>query len=497
MNHTSVLAELGIAELEAGACWGKWVETSGREVVSINPTTEQPLGLVKAARRPTCQLVLAKALEAHLAWRTRPSPARTDLVRLLAGKLREKKSALAELIAHEVGKPRAEAQAEVQSMIDICDFAAGQGRQLYGLSMNSQRPRHRLFEQYQPLGVVAVITAFNFPMAVWAWNACLAAVCGDTVIWKPSEHAPLCSLAVQQLCNEVMQQADALGVFNLIIGGADVGEWLADNKRIPLVSFTGSTTVGRTVAARVAVRLGRSILELGGNNAVIVLPDADIELATRAITSGVIGTAGQRCTATRRVFAHTKVADELLAALREAHQQVVVGDPLDEGVQLGPLVSGRAVEAYRAALEMVTQQGGEILSGGRVVDRPGFFVEPTVVRAPGQASFPIAWEETFAPIVYVFESTDLAQAIAEQNAVSHGLSSSLFTDSLSAAEQFLCAAGSDCGIANVNTATSGVEVGAAFGGEKDSGEGREIGSDAWKAYMRRQTCTVNWSGELP
>jgi aldehyde dehydrogenase (NAD+) len=342
-----------------------------------------------------------------------------------------------------------------------------------------------------------LITAFNFPMAVWAWNAAIATVCGDVMLWKPSPHAALCALAVQQICNDVMADNDCQGVFNLVCGDAPVGEWLADDKRIPIVSFTGSIPVGRQVASRVAGRLGRTILELGGNNAITVLDDADLDLAMRAITFGAVGTAGQRCTSTRRVFAQSGIADKLGKALVKAYGTVKMGDPLEEGTLLGPLISQQGIDAYEAAIEMAKQQGGEVLCGGKVPDRKGYYVEPTVIRAPSQQSFPIAWEETFAPILYLFEVADVEEAIEAQNAVTQGLSSAIFTDSLSSAERFLSPHGSDCGIANVNIGTSGAEIGGAFGGEKDTGGGREAGSDAWKAYMRRQTCTVNWGGELP
>jgi L-aminoadipate-semialdehyde dehydrogenase len=492
-----LLSELGIAGLHAGACWGAWVETTGEEVGSINPANEQPIGSFRAARAPECHLVLAKAAERFIEWRARPAPQRGDVVRQLGDRLRAKKKELGELVSLEVGKIRSEGQGEVQEMIDICDFAVGLSRQLYGLTMASERPGHRMFEQWHPLGPVGVITAFNFPIAVWAWNAALAAVCGDVVLWKPSPVATLSAMAVQQICNEVMAENMCQGVFNLVAGGTGVGEWLTDNKRIPLVSFTGSIPVGRQVATRVAERLGRTILELGGNNGIIVLDDADLDLATRAITFGAVGTAGQRCTSTRRVFAQAGIASKLADRLCKAYATVKMGDPLHEGVLLGPLVSRTAVESFEAAIEMAKQQGGEVLAGGKVASRPGFYVEPTIIRAPSQQSFPIAWEETFAPILYLFEVADLEQALDDHNAVAQGLSSAIFTEGLRSADRFLSAAGSDCGIANVNIGTSGAEVGGAFGGEKDTGGGRESGSDSWKAYMRRQTCTVNWSGALP
>ncbi|MCC6522879.1 MAG: aldehyde dehydrogenase family protein [Polyangiaceae bacterium] len=497
MDKQSVLAKLGIETVTEGASHGSWLATTGPQIVSENPATGRPLGALAAARRPDGQLVLARALERFAEWRLRPAPRRAELVRRLGELLRRHQAALGELFSVEVGKIRSEGLAEVQEMIDICDFAVGLGRQLYGLTMPSERPRHRMFEQWHPLGPVGIITAFNFPGAVWAWNAALAAVCGDVCLWKPSPLAPLSAVAIQELCHQAMRAEDADGVFCLLVGDADVGKWMAEEARIPLVSFTGSIAVGRSVGTTVAARLGRSILELGGNNAVTVLADAPLDLAVRGITFGAVGTTGQRCTSTRRVFADRRVATALTERLVRAFASVRVGDPLEEGVLAGPLVSARAVERYEETLALVRQQGGEILVGGQRLDRPGHFVAPTLVRAPRQASFPIAWDETFAPIVYLFEVESLEQALTDQNAVTQGLSSAIFTDSLRAAERFLSATGSDCGIANVNLGTSGAEIGGAFGGEKDTGGGREAGSDAWKAYMRRQTCTVNWGDELP
>jgi aldehyde dehydrogenase (NAD+) len=492
-----LLRKLGIHDVRAGASWGKWVDTSGAEIESLNPATGKPIGSLVGARTPECQLVLAKAAERFLEWRLRPAPARGQVVRRVGEKFRERKELLGELISLEVGKIRSEGLGEVQEVIDICDFAVGLSRQLYGLTMASERARHRMIEQWHPLGPVGVITAFNFPMAVWAWNAAIAAVCGDVVLWKPSPLTPLASLAVQQICNEVMREHGCEGVFCMLAGEADVGGWIAESKRIPLVSFTGSIPVGRKVAAQVGARLGRTILELGGNNAIVVLDDADLDLATRAITFGAVGTAGQRCTTTRRVFAQRGILPRLADRLCAAYGTITVGDPLEAGVLLGPLVRRRSVEAFTEAVALARQLGGEILTGGHTLARPGFFVQPTIVRAPQQQSFPIAWEETFAPILYLFEVDDLPQAIEEHNAVTQGLSSAIFTESLRSAERFLSAEGSDCGIANVNIGTSGAEIGGAFGGEKDTGGGREAGSDAWKAYMRRQTCTVNFGGELP
>jgi aldehyde dehydrogenase (NAD+) len=382
-------------------------------------------------------------------------------------------------------------------MIDICDFAVGLSRQLHGLTIASERPRHRLMEQWHPLGAVGIVTAFNFPVAVWSWNAALAAVCGDVCVWKPSPLTPLCSAAIQALCDRVAREQGAEGVFSLVPGSADVGAWISDDARLPLVSFTGSTAVGRQVAARVASRLGRTILELGGNNGIIVLEDADLDLAVRAITFGAVGTAGQRCTSTRRLFVQRGVARTLVDKLVAAYGTIRIGDPLEPGVLMGPLITRAAVERFTAAVAAARAQGGEVRCGGRILDRPGNFVEPTIVLAPRHAHFPIATEETFAPILYIWEIADLDEAIQKHNSVSQGLSSAIFTDSMRSAERFLSASGSDCGIANVNAGTSGAEIGGAFGGEKDTGGGRESGSDAWKAYMRRQTSTVNWGRDLP
>jgi aldehyde dehydrogenase (NAD+) len=481
---TGILSQLGLASGEG-------------DLESIDPTTGKLLGRVRSAGRGGYQTALSRANDRFLEWRVRPAPRRGDLVRLLGERLRARRELLGELISLEVGKIRAEGVGEVQEMIDICDFAVGLSRQLHGLTIASERPRHRMLEQWHPLGPVGVITAFNFPMAVWAWNAALAAVCGDVVLWKPSPRTPLTAQAVHALCLEVMAEVDAAGVFELVQGGADLGVELADDRAVPLVSFTGSIAVGRQVATRVGARLGRTILELGGNNGIIVLDDADLDLAVRAIAFGAVGTAGQRCTSTRRVFAQRGVAGRLRERLLAAYRTVTIGDPLEEGVLMGPLCSRAAVERYLAALDQARAQGGEVIHGGKALPRDGFFVEPTLVVAPAQAGFPIAWEETFAPILYLFEVDDLEQAITAHNAVPQGLSSAIFTESMRAAERFLSPAGSDCGIANVNLGTSGAEIGGAIGGEKDTGGGRESGSDAWRAYMRRQTCTINWGGDLP
>jgi aldehyde dehydrogenase (NAD+) len=417
-------------------------------------------------------------------------------VRLLGEELRKHKADLGTLVSLENGKILAEGLGEVQEMIDIADFALGQSRMLYGLSMHSERPRHRMSEQWHPLGVVGIISAFNFPVAVWAWNALLGAICGNACVWKPSHKTPLSALAVQQVCNRVMKAAGLPAVFQIFIdGGTGLATRFVEDRRVALISFTGSTEVGRRVGERVAARLGKSLLELGGNNAVIVDETANLDLAVPSIVFGAVGTAGQRCTSTRRVLAHKAIAAELEKRLIHAYKQVRIGDPLEPGTLMGPLIDAKAVAGYQAAIAAAQAAGGELLCGGKAIKGEGNFVEPAIVRARNE--WPIVQTETFAPVLYLIQVDSLAAAIAAQNASAHGLSSAIFTDRLQSAEAFLSAAGSDCGIANVNLGTSGAEIGGAFGGEKDTGGGRESGSDAWKAYMRRQTNTVNWSRELP
>jgi aldehyde dehydrogenase (NAD+) len=483
----AILKELGAAALEGG----------GGELQSTDPATGQVLGHIRAVTRSDYDARVAGALQAFEQWRLRPAPKRGEVVRALGELLRANRHSLGELVSLESGKIRAEGLGEVQEMIDICDFAVGLSRQLHGLTIASERPQHRLLEQWHPLGAAGIVTAFNFPVAVWSWNAALAAVCGDVCLWKPSPLTPLCSIAVQALCDRVSAAHDARGVFNLLPSGTEAGSWLCEDDRVPLVSFTGSIATGKVVATRVAARLGRTILELGGNNGVIVLDDADLELAVRAITFGAVGTAGQRCTSTRRLFAQRGIAGALIQRLAAAWRSVRIGNPLDDGVLMGPLITRAAVDRYRAALDTAREQGGKVVCGGRVLDGPGNFVEPALVVAPRQEAFPIAWEETFAPILYLFEVADLEEALRAHNAVPQGLSSAIFTDSLRSAERFLSAAGSDCGIANVNAGTSGAEIGGAFGGEKETGGGRESGSDAWKGYMRRQTSAINSGRDLP
>jgi aldehyde dehydrogenase (NAD+) len=416
---------------------------------------------------------------------------------ILGNALRDLIEPLGELVTLEMGKIRAEGIGEVQEMVDICDFALGLSRQLYGLTMHSERPGHRMYEQWHPLGPIGIISAFNFPVAVWAWNAAIAAICGDTLVWKPSPTTPLTALAVQHICNRVIADHGLSGIFTLAIGSNEqVGERMINDPRLPLISFTGSVRVGRHVAQQVAGRLGRTILELGGNNAIVVSEDANLDLAVRAILFGAVGTAGQRCTTTRRIIVHRTVVDELCDRLARAYRSVPIGDPMAVGVLMGPLVSQHSVQAYLAALERARADGGEVVIGGcQLPDLGANFVEPTIIRMPHQS--PLICEETFAPILYVMTYDSLEEALALHNDVPQGLSSAIFTTNLLSAERFLSHVGSDCGIANVNIGTSGAEIGGAFGGEKETGGGRESGSDAWRAYMRRQTNTINWSSSLP
>jgi aldehyde dehydrogenase (NAD+) len=498
-ENQGLLEKLGIRELNPGACTGPdcWIESPGaKRLVSESPSTGSPVAEVLLADRAAYDRTVDAACRAFSKWREVPAPVRGQLVRDLGQLLRERREALGELVSLEMGKIRAEGIGEVQEMIDICEFATGLSRQLCGSTMHSERPGHRMFEQWHPLGPVGIISAFNFPVAVWAWNAALAAVCGDTMVWKPSPWTPLTAIAVQHLCNQVMEEHRCPGVFCLVIGSNEtVGEAMLDDRRLPLVSFTGSCETGRKAAERIARRSGRALLELGGNNAIIVEPDANLELAVRAILFGAVGTAGQRCTTTRRLLVHESIADTLTARLVSAWKQVTIGDPLDPATLMGPLVSELAVTRMTAAIETAVAEGGKLICGGSVLDRPGHFVEPAIVRMPRQTEQ--VRRETFAPILYVLSYRTLDEAIEIHNDVPQGLSSAIFTNSLQTAERFLSATGSDCGIANVNIGTSGAEIGGAFGGEKETGGGREAGSDSWKAYMRRQTNTINWSTDLP
>ncbi|MEZ6111433.1 MAG: aldehyde dehydrogenase family protein [Pirellulaceae bacterium] len=493
---TELLARLGIRPENSGVYAGDWLSPGGRPVRSINPSTGEELATVYGASRRVYDTLIEAAQAEFLRWRRIPAPARGELVRQLGNALREAKSDLGLLVSLEVGKTRSEGEGEVQEMIDMCDFAVGQSRQLYGKTMPSERPRHRLFEQWHPLGPVGVLTAFNFPVAVWAWNATLAAVCGDTVIWKPSPHAPLTAIAVQHILNHVVARLRIPNPFFLVVGeGAEPGQWMARDCRLPLVSATGSCEMGRSVGATVASRLGRALLELGGNNAVIVTPSADLDNALRAIVFAAVGTAGQRCTTLRRLIVHETLLDDVLARLATAYESVSIGKPWEDGILMGPLISADAVSAMQQALAEAREQGGEVVFGGEVLDGPGNFVRPAIVKS--RPDMPIVARETFAPILYVMSYREWDEAIAIHNRVEQGLSSAVFTDRLTEAEIFLGAEGSDCGIANVNIGTSGAEIGGAFGGEKDTGGGREAGSDAWKNYMRRQTCTINFGKDLP
>jgi aldehyde dehydrogenase (NAD+) len=493
----TILDKLQIKESNAGVCFGPdgWIETD-RVITSTNPTTGSAIANVGAATPEAYIRVVEEATSAFESWRHIPAPKRGQVIRDLGNAVREVQEPLGELVSLEMGKIRIEGIGEVQEMVDICDFAVGLSRQLYGLSMHSERPGHRMYEQWHPLGAIGVITAFNFPVAVWSWNAAIAAVCGDTVLWKPSDLAPLTAVALQHLANQVMADHGLTGVFSLLVGGGELGQMMTSDRRIPLISFTGSTRVGREVSETVAGRFGRTILELGGNNAIIVAPDADLDLATRAIVFGSVGTAGQRCTTTRRILMHKEIADELTSRLVRAYKQVKIGDPLAEGTLIGPLVTETAVSNMMAALEQAKSDGGDILVGGKIrADLGPQFVEPAIVKMPAQTD--IVKQETFAPTLYLLEYETIEEAIWMHNDVPQGLSSAIFTDSMRTAEAFLAAGGSDCGIANVNIGTSGAEIGGAFGGEKETGGGRESGSDAWKAYMRRQTNTINWSKDLP
>ena len=494
-----ILKRLGIDSINAGAWsgslgWSK--DTAGTKIASVNPATGETLSEVRGATVTDYEAVMRSAVEAAAAWRNVPAPRRGEAVRLLGDALRAAKEDLGALVTLENGKIRPEGLGEVQEMIDIADFAVGQSRMLYGTTMHSERPQHRMYEQWHPLGVVGIISAFNFPVAVWAWNSFLAAICGNASVWKPSPKTPLTAIAVQHICNKVMRDNQLPPIFQLFIdGGTELATRFVDDKRVALVSFTGSTAVGRSMAERVARRLGKVLLELGGNNAIIVDESADLKLAIPSIVFGAVGTAGQRCTTTRRVLVHSSRIDELEKRLTHAYSQVRIGNPMDAGVLMGPLIDRSAVERYSQAIAQAKSAGGKVITGEKVIEGKGNFVAPTIIRA--RNDWPIVQHETFAPVMYLIPFDSLEEAIAMQNESAHGLSSAIFTDRLQHAETFLSAAGSDCGIANVNIGTSGAEIGGAFGGEKDTGGGRESGSDSWKAYMRRQTNTINWSRELP
>jgi aldehyde dehydrogenase (NAD+) len=500
-SHADLLRPLGLdpAKPMAGASDGSAWFGAGPERTIRTPIDGTALGTVRDASAADYEQVMASLLAAFPKWRAVPAPKRGELVRRWGERLRELKDPLGRLVSLETGKSLVEGWGEVQEMIDICDFAVGLSRTVGGKTLPSERQDHRIMEQWHPLGVVGVITAFNFPTAVYAWNAAVALVCGDVVLWKPSEKTPLTAIATQRILAGLAQEMGHPGIAGLVVGGPDpVGKLLANDRRVPLVSATGSSRMGHQVGAAVATRMGRTILELGGNNAIVVCPSADQELAARAILFGAIGTAGQRCTSTRRVFLHKSLVKPLTERLVKAYGQVKVGDPLDGSHQMGPLIDAAAVATFTKAVAEAKAQGGKVLAGGKA--RPDLgpcYVEPTLVQVDDPKKFPLAQEETFAPILYLFTYGKLEEAMAWHNGVRHGLSSAIFTNDLREAEAFLGAAGSDCGIANVNLGTSGAEIGGAFGGEKETGGGRESGSDAWKQYMRRQTNTVNYGTDLP
>jgi aldehyde dehydrogenase (NAD+) len=496
-----VLENLGINPLNRGTSTGSsWMITQGNPIDSWSPVDGARIGAVMATDRPSYEVVVLKAQQAFAEWRQWPAPRRGEVVRQLGEALRAKKDDLGRLVSYEMGKSLQEGWGEVQEMIDICDFAVGLSRQLYGLTIQSERPQHRMMEQWHPLGVVGIISAFNFPVAVWSWNSMLAWVCGDVCIWKPSEKAPLCGIACQKIVQQVFERNGVPdGVSCLVQGGREVGEWLAEDERLPLISATGSTRMGKAVAATVAGRLGRSLLELGGNNAIIISKDADLQMALVGAVFGAVGTAGQRCTSTRRLIIHHEVYEAFTQKLVHAYSQLKIGDPLDEKNHVGPLIDRDAVQNYLQAIAACKQQGGRFLVEGGVLEgdayTSGCYVKPCIAEV--QPNMPVVHTETFAPILYVMPYSSLTEAIAIQNEVPQGLSSAIMTLNMREAETFLSVAGSDCGIANVNIGTSGAEIGGAFGGEKETGGGRESGSDAWKNYMRRQTNTINFGQKLP
>lgn len=496
------LNNLGIQTFNKGTSTGQ--ESTGKEngdiITSYSPVDGSVIGTVSQTNRKEYEHVISTAQQAFEVWRSTPAPQRGEIVRQIGLALREHKEDLGKLVSWEMGKIYQEGLGEVQEMIDICDFAVGLSRQLYGFTMHSERPQHRMYDQYHPLGVVGVISAFNFPVAVWSWNAMIAAVCGNVVVWKPSEKTPLTALACQNIVAEVLKKNHLPeGIFCSISGARDVGEWLTSDKRIPLISATGSIKMGKEVAKVVGERLGKTILELGGNNAIIISDKADIEMAVRATVFGAVGTAGQRCTSTRRLIVHRNVFEQVKDRIIDIYKMIRIGNPLDSDTLVGPLIDEDAVSAMLNALEQLKSEGGEVIYGGEIMDGSGFesgnYVKPAVCTARNHYS--IVQDETFAPILYLMKYDELDEAIEMHNGVVQGLSSAIFTLDLREAERFLSATGSDCGIANVNIGTSGAEIGGAFGGEKETGGGRESGSDAWKAYMRRQTNTINWGSELP
>jgi aldehyde dehydrogenase (NAD+) len=495
------LKTLGIASHNDGVSTGvNWIKSKGENLESYSPVNGKLIGTVTGADSRSYEAVIRKAEAAFLEWRTWPAPKRGEIVRQVGEELRKNKEALGQLVSYEMGKSLQEGYGEVQEMIDICDFAVGLSRQLHGLTMHSERPGHRMYEQYHPLGIVGIISAFNFPVAVWSWNAALAWVCGDVCVWKPSEKTPLCAIACQNIIRPVFKKNNVPeGVCNVIAGGREIGEWMSNDVRIPLISATGSTRMGKAVAAAVGQRLGRSLLELGGNNAIIITENADLDMALIGAAFGAVGTAGQRCTTTRRLIIHEKIYNKFKQKLVHAYSQLKIGDPLNEKNHVGPLIDKDAVRMYLDSIEKCKAEGGKFIVEGGVLKGKGYesgcYVRPCIAEAKN--SYAIVQHETFAPILYLMKYKTLDEAIALQNGVPQGLSSAIMTNNMRQAEQFLSHAGSDCGIANVNIGTSGAEIGGAFGGEKETGGGRESGSDAWKVYMRRQTNTINYTDKLP
>ena len=495
------LKELKISELNKGVSTGsKWISTSGEKIKSFSPVDGKQIATVNACDKRSFDHVIETAHNAFLEWRTWPAPKRGEVVRQIGNELRKNKTILGKLVSYEMGKSLQEGMGEVQEMIDICDFAVGLSRQLYGLTMHSERPGHRMYEQYHPLGIVGIISAFNFPVAVWSWNSMVAIVCGDVCIWKPSEKAPLCGIACQQIISKVFKENSIPeGVCNLITGGREVGQWLCEEPKVALVSATGSTRMGKAISTVIGARLGRALLELGGNNAIIISKEADLNIALIGCLFGAVGTAGQRCTSTRRIIIQEEVYDIFKKKLVNAYKQLKIGDPLKEENHVGPLIDKDAVKAYLNAIEQCKKQGGKFAVPGGTLSGKGFesecYVKPCIAEVTNDME--IVQHETFAPILYLIKYKTLEEAITIQNNVPQGLSSAIFTLNLREAETFLSHAGSDCGIANVNIGTSGAEIGGAFGGEKETGGGRESGSDAWKVYMRRQTNTINYSDKLP
>ena len=499
----SFLKELGIKEVNFGATTGRsksWIETNGKELVSYSPIDGKPIAKIIQSEVKDYEQIIEKSQKAFEKWRMTPAPIRGQIVREIGEVLREYKKPLGQLVTLEMGKIKAEGLGEVQEMIDIADFAVGQSRMLYGFTMHSERPEHRMFEQYHPYGIVGTITAFNFPVAVWAWNVLLAAVCGDVNVWKPSSKTPLCAIAVQNIIAPVVDKYEIDGVFNMVIGkGSEVGDKMLHDKRVPLISATGSTRMGKHVGMVVGKRLGRTILELGGNNAIIIAEDADLEMAIRTTLFGAVGTSGQRCTSTRRIIIQKSIKKEFLNKLVNSYKQIPIGNPLEESTLMGPVVDVTAINDMKNAIEEAKKSGGKLLCGGEEIKvkglEDGFYITPAIMEVENH--YQIVQDETFAPLLYIIEYDDFEEAIRLHDDVPQGLSSALFTSSVKKEHLFLSHRGSDCGIANINIGTSGAEIGGAFGGEKETGGGRESGSDSWKAYMRRQTNTINWSDKLP